>query len=197
MTKNTQQFDKLRRRFEKNGGSLQFSVHNGLAQFREAKTHAYRMAEDYLQMLQQLQPNLRDFVQKQGFRSKGCVDKYLEKWFAPMASMGDDWRELVHAVQEGMTQKQYLASGASVYCSKAKRKSDAATLSRRARRQPEPDESMPVEHQVEYWKTQATAVKAENRDLRSRLHKANNRIARLERAIERLHKIINAATAAA
>lgn len=121
----------------------------------------------------------------------GGIETLLDGWFRSLAQFGEDYRELLRDVSEGMTEKQYLASTAGSFC-RRKRVDD---LVRRPRADlgppPQIDPTLPVDQRV-------ALLDDENRSLRQQLkteRKENNEfrriVARQEKRIEELESKLN------
>ncbi|MFH1417294.1 MAG: hypothetical protein ABII12_03295 [Planctomycetota bacterium] len=186
-----QLFNQHRREFEQHGGALQSNAHNAMVQLRQARKHAYQMAVAYVTMLQSHTNDLRAWCHKQGCTGKDPFDQLLDKWFAPAQLVGVDHVELIQAVQDGMTQKQYLSKGVALWKSEKTKKKIAAAIANDAPLPSEPDETLPVEEQVKLWKVRAETAELQLSEIKKQVRELGNRNALLEREIKRLSRIIN------
>lgn len=179
-------FDHHLHDFEQDGAQLQGHVQNAVKRFRLAKTCAYRMAKSYLAMLQNHQPELIDMIQESGKK----VDQWLDEWFAPMAAVGEDYRALVTAAQDGMTLKQYLKETPSIFlCRKDREKTKRAATEPPLPSEPKPEATLA--ERAEIWATRAKAAEGHVRSLRNELRLAQQRIVGLEATVRKMHKIMD------
>lgn len=127
-------------------------------------------------------------------KSVGGIDALLEGWFKPLAFFGEDWRDLLRDVAEGMTKQQYMASTAGSFL----RRQRIANLVREAASTPlpaEPEESLPAEERValleeqnQTLRLQLTASRKEAAELRRIAARQERRIAELEAVLNKIEK---------
>ncbi len=180
-------FDHHFAEFERDGVLLQRHISNGLKEFRLGKSCAYRMAKSYIEMATKHRNEWLDLVKSAG----ESPDEWLNKWFRPMEAMGDDYRELVTAIKRGMTRKEYLAKSASMFLSEK----DRDKRTRPTAVPTEPKSDLSFEEQMKQWRSIANAFEVQLRDARSRLNKAEHRLAVLEKSTHKMRKELSRVTA--
>ncbi len=198
-------FDHHFKAFQEDGGKLQRHVQAGLREFRHAKQCAYRMTKAYLAIIAKYQNQLLDFARSEG----KTIDEWLDRWFLPMGSLGDDYRDLIAAVDKGMTLNAFLAKTPAIFLAEQRRKSigesgdvpmelplPAVSTAGAEDGEPEGDEGPSPEESAELWKVRCLAAEAQLKDVRGRLRESDRRCAKLEKAVKGLHRTINAAVAA-
>jgi hypothetical protein len=127
-------------------------------------------------------------------KSVGGIDALLESWFRPLALFGEDWRDLLRDVAEGMTEKEYLGSTAGSF----HRRRRVASLLRKANDRPLPEcpeASLPpgervalLEQQNQVLRTQLTASRKEAAELRRITARQERRIAELESVLSKVER---------
>jgi len=176
----------------------------------------YRAAVKY----QQLARDHHEWFLAQA-RSVGGIDALLEGWFRPLALFGEDWRDLLRDVAEGMTEREYMASTAGSFL---RRRRVAALVNRQAAESPLPTEpergravgnlasrepadsplpsipepSLPVEERVVLLeeqncllRQQLTTSRKEASELRRIAARQERRIAELEGLLNRVEKAVS------
>lgn len=155
--------------------------------FRNAKRHAYRTAKAYIEM-QGSDPNrLREMIRDMVGPGPDPVNRFIEKTFAPLTSIGEDFSELITAIHEGMTEKEYLAKSPAAFLG-SKRKSVKPEGDTPL--PPPPLDDMDTEQQAEHWRTRALAAERELKNLRSRVNELSRESAKLRRQNQKLHQLI-------
>lgn len=115
-------------------------------------------------------------------KSVGGIDALLEGWFRPLSFFGEDWRDLLRDVAEGMTEREYLSSTAGSFL----RRRRVASLVRERAEAPLPtlpDRSLPAEERV-------VLVEEQNQVLRQQLAAARKQAAELRRIAARQERRI-------
>ena len=151
--------------------------------FRLAKTHAYRMATAFVQM-QATEPNrVMEMAKSEVGAGPNLIDRWIEHSFAELAALGEDFHELITAIHEGMTLKQYLADAPSTFLSSKKRR-ELKDSEGKTPLPPIPDDDLPVEKQAEAWRRRALAAEA----WKPRALDAERRLARIEKQVKQMQK---------
>lgn len=127
--------------------------------------------------------------------SVGGVDALLELWFRPLAFFGEDWRDLLRDMAEGMTEKEYLASTAGSFL---RRRKVAKLVSAGAAESPLPAEAEPclppeqrvplLEAQNKTLRQQLLAARKQAAELRGIAARQEKRIAELEAVLNKIEK---------
>jgi hypothetical protein len=170
-------------RFESNCGLIQSHLHKSLAEQHAARRVAYRAAAAFKEIKDYYQAELVDYLHREGFSGKNIVDQWLDKWFAPYKNLGHDYRELLTAVEAGMTEKDFLKRQAGDFIRAAHlRASDCRTTERPLPGRPADD--LPLTDQVKRWRQRAIAAEAQNRELRQQVSRLESRCARLEKTVK-------------
>jgi hypothetical protein len=128
-------------------------------------------------------------------KSVGGIDALLEGWFKPLAFFGEDWRDLLRDVAEGMTEREYLASTAGSFL---RRRKVAALVDREKAESPlpaEPEPSLPAEERVvllaeqnHLLRQQLAASRKHAAELRRIAARQERRIVELEAVLSRIEK---------
>lgn len=158
---------------------------NARKEIRLAKTTAFRMAKAFVSLTGS-DPNwLLDHLPSQFRERRDGIDAWLAELFAPYAII-DDYRDLLRAVSDGMKLKDYLRSSPVVFLGRRTKKAPSGSV-----KLPDaPDRELPLADQV-------VALKRQNEEFRRALHEerrlridAERRVAKLERACERLASVM-------
>lgn len=128
-------------------------------------------------------------------KSVGGIDALLASWFRPLAFFGEDWRDLLRDVAEGMTEAQYLASTAGSYL---RRRRVAKLLSEERADAPLPEQPgaevsvdervVLLEEQNQTLRQQLAAVKRQASELRRIAARQERRIEELEGALGKIER---------
>lgn len=116
---------------------------------RSMRLNAIRIANSYLYLfrnnLKKLQEHLTTY---------GTFDAMLEDWLGPITMLGEDPRNFIMAVDNGMTRKEWLSKTSLTYLGELKtaQRKAAAERSERKMRTPTPAETLSVEAQLEQYK---------------------------------------------
>lgn len=123
-------------------------------------------------------------------RSVGGIDALLESWFKPLAFFGEDWRDLLRDVAEGMTERAYMTSTAGSFL----RRQRVASLIRERADAPLPDipePSLPAEERVALLEEQNQMLRQQLAASRKQAAELRRIAARQERRIEELESVLN------
>lgn len=123
-------------------------------------------------------------------RSVGGIDALLESWFKPLAFFGEDWRDLLRDVAEGMTERAYMTSTAGSFL----RRQRVASLIRERADAPLPDipePSLPAEERVVLLEEQNQMLRQQLAASRRQAAELRRIAARQERRIEELESVLN------
>lgn len=176
-------------RFEAEGAKLAKHARGSIRALRLAKLCAYRMAKDYLLMQKQDHNVLYELATAKHGTGPRAIDAWLEEWYAPLRTVGDDPMELISAVENGMSLKEYLSHSPKMFLpvrSKASKKdSPDATVPPLPC---EPSAELPVEDQVNQWQARAEAAERQVRELRAALAASRARVRSLEKVISRMNR---------
>lgn len=128
-------------------------------------------------------------------RSVGGIDALLESWFKPLAFFGEDWRDLLRDVAEGVTAGEYMTSTAGSFL----RRQRVASLVRERADAPlpdVPDASLPpekrvvlLEEQNQMLRQQLAASRKQAAELRRIAARQEQRIAELESVLNKVEKV--------
>ncbi|GMU38255.1 MAG: hypothetical protein KJ057_09695 [Phycisphaerae bacterium] len=128
-------------------------------------------------------------------KSVGGIDALLEGWFRPLELFGEDWRDLLRDVAEGMTEREYLASTAGSFL---RRRQVARLVNSDKPEAPipaEPERTLPVEERVviledqnRFLRQQLSASRREAAELRRIAARQERRIGELEGALNKIEK---------
>jgi len=182
-------FDDYYKEFVDDSKLLSAHTQQSLKEFRLAKTCAYRMATNYLAMLQQHHTELRAQAKTTG----QTLDEWLMQSFQPLTIVGENYRELVAAVQDGMRLRQYLAETPGIFLRRkqsCKKKMDAI-----AKPLPvEPKPTLSAKDTIVMLRTRSDVAVTQNVDLRLELRRAQRTIAQQDRLIRKLQAHLNKMT---
>jgi hypothetical protein len=124
-------------------------------------------------------------------QSVGGIDALLERWFRPLAFFGEDRRDLLRDVAEGMTEREYLASTAGSYLRRRK----VAKLVDAEKAEPplpaEADASLPPEQRVVFLEEQNRTLRQQLLAARKQAAELRRLAARQERRIVELEGVLN------
>lgn len=123
-------------------------------------------------------------------RSVGGIDALLESWFKPLAFFGEDWRDLLRDVAEGVTEGEYMTSTAGSFL----RRRRVACLVRERADAPlpdVPDASLPPEKRVVLLEEQNQMLRQQLAASRKQAAELRRIAARQERRIEELESVLN------
>lgn len=113
----------------------------------------------------------------------GGIDALLEGWFRPLAFFGEDWRDLLRDVAEGMTEREYLASTAGSFLRRRKVAKLVNAEATESPLPPEPESTLPPAQRV-------VLLEEQNRTLRQQLLAAQKQAAELRRVAARQERRI-------
>lgn len=187
-TKSEERFEPLRLEFERSMAKVQSGAHHYLQGRRYAKRYAYRAMRAWVAMRGLHQPDLIGWIKRQGFTGKTCVDDFMEQWYIPLRIIGEDWRELMHAVEEGMTEKKYLTATDAYSFLHKKRAEKAARLMDSPLPSCPPDSASKTEADKQ-WRSVAEAAMSQLAELKRRFRELERRNAIIERKLEQAHKV--------
>lgn len=126
-------------------------------------------------------------------KSVGGIDALLESWFRPLTVLGEDWRDLLRDVAEGMTEKDYLASTAGSWMRRHKLAQLIAVKAEEQEPPPKVSRELPVEEQLALLRVENDQLRRElgrykksNAGLRRVAAEQEKRIAELEAALNRI-----------
>lgn len=172
-------FDHYFRLFEQEGSLLQRHVEKGVKELRLAKATAYRMAAAYIEMEKNWHNELLDMITGMG----STVDEWTAQWFQPITALGEDWSNLVGAIQRGMTRKQYECTMPRVFIARHQR-ADKAEQDVAGGVPREPSESLTLDDAMKQWRSRAKALELQ-------LREEHRKRVELEREVLVLKKIVN------
>lgn len=145
-------------------------------------------------MYQQLARDHHEWFLTQA-RSVGGIDALLEGWFRPLALFGEDWRDLLRDVVEGMTEREYLASTAGSFL---RRRQVARLVNEEKPETPlpaEPEKALPLEQRVviledqnRLLRQQLSTSRKEAAELRRLAARQERRVGELEGALNKIEK---------
>lgn len=191
--KDCQNFDTVRHTFHEEQRLMARAAELTHKNFRTAKRHAYHTAKAFIEM-QASDPNrLMEMIRDAVGTGPDPVNRFIEKTFAPLTSIGEDFAELITAIHEGMSEKEYLAKSPAAFLG-SKRKPVKAEDGDTPL-PPPPLDDMDGEQQAEHWRTRALAAERELKNLRSRVNELSRESAKLRRQNQKLHKLIKNANA--
>lgn len=175
--------------FNRLSALLQEKVHDALVQQRLARRAAYQMASNYCQMLKAHHGALLDYIRSEGFSGSNLVDQFIEARFGVIDRLvSDGHRAIIRAVQEGMTQKEFLASSALVFIGHRKASAKVNALVD-AEPPAAPPESAPIETRLECALATVNAQTSQIKELKKELRQARQHAARLEVQVNRLIRL--------
>lgn len=179
--------------FEVDGASLFKHVKATTKSLRLAKACAYRMAKNYLAMQSADHNRLLDLIRSTEGEGANAIDRWIEKWFAPLGAIGEDPWALVKAVEKGMTHKAYLATAPAVFLGQKNREARVSAMPRAQPLPSVPTPEAPPEVQLSQWRARAEAAELNAIGMRRELDEARRTIARLELTIKRMQRVVGAA----
>jgi len=98
-------------RLEQHCAGGQSEMHGGAAQAQEGRREFYRAAALAVDMMVNHKEELQARVANDGFTGERWFDDWVEQWLAPLVQIGEDPHELLAAIQQGMTEREYMAKG--------------------------------------------------------------------------------------
>jgi len=146
---------------------------------------AFRAAVRFVTMLRERPRELQDRIEVMGFKGHDYVDQFVDKMFAPCQLFDEDPREIIHAVEEGVTEKAFMQSGAlgSARAHKHKRiQEEMGSVLLPS----EPPQQLPVEEQLKHWHAIAVAAKDKVKGLEEICRNQRKQIDKLNRTITRI-----------
>ncbi len=123
-------------------------------------------------------------------KSVGGIDALLENWFRPLAFFGEDWRDLLRDIAEGMTERAYMTSTAGSFL----RRRRVASLVREHSETPLPtlpDRALPAEERVVALEEQNQVLRQQLAAARKQATELSRIAARQERRIGELEAVLN------
>lgn len=172
-------FHSLLSRFNKLSSDLQEKVHRVSMAQDDVRRCAYEMAVRYCSLISQHTNALIDYVKSEGFTGKSAIDEWRDSRFGIICQLvPEGTHTVIRAVQEGMTEKEFLRSSALVFCGarKAERRGAARSPLVDAPPPPEPVADAPIEERfacaMATLRAQAAQIKELKRDLRDAQHEA-------------------------
>ena len=153
---------------------------------RFAKRQAWHTARAYQSLLAADADRLRAFAESEVGDGPELLHRFIEQSFAGLAAIGEDPYELLAAVNDGMTQAQYVGGTASIFLSRKKR-GEAQDPNGGAPLPAKPDEELPLDLQLDRWKQRALAAEC----WKPRALDAERRLARIEKQMKLMQKQLN------
>ncbi|MHC4649039.1 MAG: hypothetical protein ACYTBJ_26600 [Planctomycetota bacterium] len=193
MKKDEKRVDHHFRRFEEDRELLNKHAGVGLKAVRLAKSAAYRMAQSYIAMQQKDHNRLVDLIQTTYGKTPDAIDHWLAASFQGLTAIGGDARQLITAIQEGMTRQQYLSSTPSIFLNSKKRAAQPITT--RPPLPSDPAEELPLDEQVKQLRLQNEALKRQLKEERGARQQAERSLAKVETEVKRLQRIMEAVPA--
>lgn len=134
---------------------------------RKTKREAFAAAVALKGMVDARDGSVIQTCRDAGLTGKDAVDRWLKKKFAPYALVGEDYHELIGAVNDGMTLAQYLAKSAGSFRVETKRTVRALLV--KAPTPAEPSEKMTIGERLKRWKAIAESERAKRMDLEAKV----------------------------
>lgn len=181
----TKRFDHYFRQFEQEGSLLQRHVEKGIKELRLAKATAYRMACAYIEMEKHWHNELLDMITGMG----STVDEWTAQWFQPITALGEDWSNLVAAIQRGMTREQYECTMPRVFIARHQR-ADKAERDVAGGTPREPSESLTLEDAMKQWRSRAKALELQLREEHRKRVELEREVVGLKKIVTRLRKTL-------
>ena len=190
--KTSKRFDHLLHEFEQQGAVLGRHVKSCRSNERLARKNAYRMGMLAVEMLNDHMDELSHIVKQQ----KKTRDEYFDQWFAPINYFGQRRAELFHAVNLGITEKQYLTTDPAVFIATKEQKKPTVVPETPTK----PAANIPV-------REQAKQLRAANKELhqlvrllrkkmsedkayyQQRLKETEAKVVELTEALKRVHEV--------
>lgn len=170
----------------KNAADAQRCAATAIENRNRARKYLYRLAV----ASQKLVKNHHEWFLSQAQRVGG-IDDMLAGWFAPLALFGEDWRELLRDVAEGVTEAQYLASSAGSF---TRRKKVESIVSRQSRETPipaAPDVTLPAVDRIKALTDQNDLLRGQLAANRKEYAELKRIAARQEKRIGELEGVLN------
>ena len=176
-------------RFEQHCARAQSKLHNSAAQAQGGRREIYRAAALAVDMVLHHNEDLEARVADSGFKGPEWFDDWSASWLAPIVMIGEDPRELLTAIQEGMTEQQYMAKGPFGKLVKGRSKRQAGVEQSERVVPGVPATGLSIEEQSAQWKARSEAFGLDNSTLRIKVSRLLKRVEELEHIVRRLHKI--------
>lgn len=177
--------DKLFRDFQQAVVYLRKEADLSIKHLREMRKAAYRVAASWLEMIKRDQNQLLALIASENKN----MDEYLSDALAPFEAMaGETRRELFAAIEAGISEREFVAAGATVYLADLRPRSRQSGKGRKVATPvpDEPAESLPLREQNAQWKARAQAQAMEIGELKKAVHDLRRDLGEAQRIVARL-----------
>jgi len=169
---------------------LQEKVHTALSRQRDARRLAYRMSVRYLSMLNEHHGLLLEYIRGQGYTGSNLIDQWIDREFGIIDRLvTDGHKSVIRAVQEGMTEKQFLAGSALVFIGPRIPKKAHVDALVEAPPMAEPPVDAPIEDQLACAKATLAAQAAQIKELKAELRGLRQHAAKLEDQVNKMIRL--------
>ena len=165
------------------GQSLARHASEALKNARLAKNDAWLMAKALIDGRNECPNELHELM-----KAHGGVDEFLRMQFLPLTRLGENYLDLLVAVQKGLTRQAYINTTAAVFLCENKPRRDRPTESDAI--PPDPSEELPLEDRYQSLLLQCRNLKARLREEERLGREQAATIARLSLQVKRLSKIL-------
>lgn len=194
-------FDHWFKEFEADGAKLGRHVALSIKEMRLAKASAYRMAKGYVALIRDFHNEFVEFLTA----SSVTIDEWLEKWFVPLDRIGEDYRELLVAVENGMTLKAYHSTTPAVFVGQLRQSAakehavgngdETCVTGAVEERRPQMEERMSAAERASWWKSRCLELEEKVRVLKEDLRETKRDFRRTSDALKRMDKVLKRCSA--
>lgn len=158
---------------------------------KEARRHAYKMAKEYILMVDEDLEGLKKILSSSKFGSGAdAVDKWLASRFSDLSLIGEDYWDLIKSIHDGVTEKQYVDSTMGLLKSSKVKK--ALSKSSETNFPARPNENIPLDEQIRTLRLQNETLRTELNKITRERNQLLNVVKQLEKDVLRLNKHIPA-----